>query len=133
MPRVLRAMDLLDTKVFGLIGDDGFAQLVAAFYRRVPTDEILGPMYHGRDLAEAEWRLREFLVGRFGGPMRYVEKRGHPRLRMRHGPFLINQAARDRWIKLMWAALDEVQLPADAIAILRRFFEDTATFMINHE
>jgi len=88
-------------------------------------------MYAGRDLEAAEWRLREFLVGRFGGPMRYVQKRGHPRLRMRHNPFVINQTARDRWINLMSAALEETALPAEADRLLRRFFEDSATFMIN--
>src|SRR5438067_13306209 len=114
-------MDLLDTQVYGLIGDEGFCRLVAAFYRRVPDDDVLGPMYHRRDLAAAEWRLREFLVGRFGGPNRYIEARGHPRLGMRHGPFHIDQAARDRWISLMSAALDEAQLHPDADAMLRRF------------
>jgi hemoglobin len=126
-------MDLLDTKLFDLIGDAGFTRLIAAFYRRIPTDDILGPMYQGRDLAEAEWRLREFLIGRFGGPMRYIEVRGHPRLRMRHAPFAIDQRARRRWIELMDAALVEAQLPPDADALLRRFFADTATFMINCE
>jgi hemoglobin len=129
--RVLLRMDLLDTQVYGMIGDEGFARLVAAFYRRVPADGILGPMYEGRDLGDAEWRLREFLVGRFGGPGRYVERRGHPRLKMRHHPFAINAAARDRWVGLMSAALDEVQLPPQAVPLLRRFFEDAATFLIN--
>ena len=124
-------MDLLDTKVYDLIGDVGFTRLISAFYRRIPGDDILGPMYAGRDLEAAEWRLREFLVGRFGGPMRYVQKRGHPRLRMRHNPFVINQTARDRWINLMSTALEETALPAEADRLLRRFFEDSATFMIN--
>src|SRR4051812_18575764 len=105
-------MDLLDTKVFGLIGDEGFARLVAAFFRRVPADDVLGRMYPEHDLAGAEWRLREFLVGRFGGPMRYVEQRGHPRLRMRHAPFSIDVAARDRWVAVMGEALAEAALPA---------------------
>jgi hemoglobin len=126
-------MNLLDTRLFDLIGDAGFARVVAAFYRRIPGDDILGPMYAGRDMADAEWRLREFLIGRFGGPMRYVEKRGHPRLRMRHAPFTIDQRARDRWIELMGAAMRESHLPLEADALLRRFFADTATFMINHE
>lgn len=125
-------MDLMDTQVYGLIGDEGFARLVAAFYRQIPGDDILGPMYANRDLAAAEWRLREFLVGRFGGPMRYIEKRGHPRLRMRHVPFQIDQRARDRWITLMSNALHEVKLPGQAERMLRRFFEDSATFLINH-
>jgi hemoglobin len=126
-------MDLLDTHVYGRIGDEGFDRLVAAFYRRVPHDDLLGPMYEGRDLAEAEWRLREFLVGRFGGPMRYVERRGHPRLRMRHVPFTITKAARDRWVSLMTDALAESNLPEEAAVPLRRFFDDAATFLINRE
>jgi hemoglobin len=130
---VISPMDLLDSSLFAVVGDEGFTRLVAAFYRRIPTDEILGPMYQGRNLADAQWRLREFLIGRFGGPMRYVEKRGHPRLRMRHAPFVINQAARDRWITLMSAAMDETRLAANANAVLRSYFEQTATFMMNQQ
>ncbi len=113
------------------IGEAGFTRLVAAFYRQVPQDDILGPMYASRDLAGAEQRLCDFLVFRFGGPMRYIEERGHPRLRMRHTPFPIGQAARDRWIELMSAALIEAALPGEAEQTLRSFFEETATFLIN--
>jgi hemoglobin len=124
-------VNLLDTQIYQIIGDDGFTRLVAAFYRHVPRDDILGPMYAGRDLGEAECRLREFLIGRFGGPQRYIEQRGHPRLRMRHNPFQIDQSARDRWISLMEAALIETNLPEAVAPTLRAFFHDTATFMIN--
>jgi hemoglobin len=124
-------MDLLDTHVYGLIGDEGFARLVAAFYRRVATDEILSPMYPKHDMAGAEQRLRGFLIQRFGGPETYSQQRGHPRLRMRHGPFKINRAGRDRWVELMEAALVEAALPPEAIPPLRKFFHDSATFMIN--
>ena len=72
---------MIDTDIYPLIGEDGFARLVHAFYAQVPSDDLLGPMYPAADLAGAEVRLRDFLVGRFGGPMRYVEHRGHPRLR----------------------------------------------------
>jgi hemoglobin len=125
-------MDLLDTRVYELIGNDGFRRLVALFYSRVRGDDILSPMYPAQDFAGAEERLRDFLVGRFGGPMRYVETRGHPRLRMRHGRFRINQAARDRWVSLMESALAEADLPPDATSLLRQFFHDSATFLINH-
>ncbi|MEW6323266.1 MAG: globin [Acidobacteriota bacterium] len=118
-------------QVFAAIGEEGFSRLIRAFYRRVPGDDILGPMYPADDLAGAEERLRDFLVGRFGGPARYVQQRGHPRLRMRHAPFVIDQAARDRWVSLMDAALDEAALPAGATAILREFFHATATFLQN--
>src|SRR5262245_35500036 len=81
--------------VYGQIGEEGFARVVAAFYAQVPADDVLGPMYPPADLPGAEQRLRDFLVGRFGGPQRYIEERGHPRLRARHAPFAIDQRARD--------------------------------------
>jgi len=88
-------------------------------------------MYPADDLEGAEQRLRDFLIGRFGGPARYVEQRGHPRLRMRHMPFAIDTPARDRWVALMDRALDQAQLPDDAASLLREFFHGVATFMIN--
>jgi hemoglobin len=120
-----------DQEIYWLIGEDGFTRLIAAFYRRVPADDLLGPMYPKHDLAGAEERLREFLIYRFGGPTRYIDRRGHPRLRMRHAPFAIDQAARNRWMELMDSAMREVQLPAEAEGTLRAFFDSTATFMIN--
>lgn len=123
--------DLLDTHLYALIGEEGFARLTAAFYRRVPRDDILGPMYPAADMAGAEQRLRDFLVMRFGGPQRYLEQRGHPRLRARHLPFAIDRAARDRWVQLMEEAIVEAELPEAAATPLRRFFHDAATFMIN--
>lgn len=120
-----------DQNIYSVIGDEGFERLVRAFYRQVPEDDILGPMYPKHDLAGAEHRLRDFLVFRFGGPQRYLEERGHPRLRMRHAPFAIDQTARDRWMKLMDAALTEAQLPAEVVETLRPFLDGVATFMIN--
>jgi hemoglobin len=122
---------LPEDKVFELIGEDGFRRLVAAFYAQVPGDPILGPMYPQDDMAGAEERLRGFLIFRFGGPADYIEQRGHPRLRMRHAPFPVTQAARDRWVLLMSRALEQAALPAEAEALLREFFESVATFLIN--
>jgi hemoglobin len=120
-----------DQDIYALIGEDGFRRLVASFYRQVPADDLLGPMYPRHDLAGAEERLREFLIYRFGGPQRYIEQRGHPRLRIRHAPFAIGQAARDRWMELMSNALAEAALPPEVESMLREFFAGTATFMIN--
>ena len=122
---------LSEGEVFGLIGEDGFARLVRAFYAQVPDDEVLGAMYPRHDLAGAEQRLRDFLVYRFGGPQRYIAERGHPRLGMRHHPFRLDQNARDRWVLLMDRALDEAALPPEGDAVLRRFFHETATFLMN--
>jgi len=122
---------LSEEQVYSRIGEDGFGRLVRAFYAQVPADDILGPMYPRDDLDAAEIRLRDFLVGRFGGPPRYIEQRGHPRLRMRHMPFAIDQTARDRWMQLMERALAEAGFDADVTAILREFLGAIATFMIN--
>ena len=118
-------------EVYSQIGEEGFQRLIATFYRQVPGDDILGALYPAEDLAAAEQRLRDFLVYRFGGPERYIARRGHPRLRARHLPFAIDQAARDRWMRLMNNALREAALPAEIEQILRAFFEHMSTFMIN--
>jgi hemoglobin len=120
-----------DQAIYAAVGEEGFERLIGAFYRQVPGDDILGPMYPPDDLAGAEQRLRDFLVGRFGGPARYIEQRGHPRLRMRHAPFAVTPAARDRWLNLMHRAMDEVRFPPEADALLREFFGAVATMMIN--
>lgn len=126
-------MDLLDTQLYVLIGDDGFTRLVAAFYKGVITDDILGPLYPANDMVGAEQRLREFLIQRFGGPDTYSQRRGHPRLRMRHARFPVTPGARERWLVLMDRALDEVKLPVPAEQMLRQFFADSGTFLINRD
>ena len=123
--------ELSEAEVFGLVGENGFVQLVSCFYRQVPSDDILGPMYPPEDLAGAESRLRGFLIGRFGGPQTYIEERGHPKLRMRHAPFGLTQATRDRWVSLMENALNETAFSEPVDALLRGFFAQTATFLIN--
>ncbi len=120
-----------DENLYALIGEDGFIRLVGAFYRQVPYDDILSAMYPEHERHAAEIRLRDFLIYRFGGPPRYTEQRGHPRLRMRHMPFQIDQAARDRWMLLMNNAFAEAALPAAAEQMLRSFFDQMSTFMIN--
>ncbi len=117
--------------VYALIGEPGIARVVAGFYRRVPNDDVLGPMYPPDDLAAAEQRLRDFLIFRFGGPPRYIEQRGHPRLRARHGRFAIDLRARDRWMQLMTEALAEAGLPPDVEDVMRTFLDAIATFLIN--
>lgn len=122
---------LAEHEVYPAIGQAGFARLAAAFYRQIPADDLLGPMYPTDDLDGAEQRLRDFLIYRFGGPQDYIAQRGHPRLRMRHAPFAITPAARDRWMLLMNQALQESQLPADAVATLATFFDHMTTFLVN--
>ena len=87
--------------------------------------------FEAGDLAGAEERLFDFLCFRFGGVTRYVEERGHPRLRMRHMPFRIGEAERDRWLELMEGALRETEVPEAAAVPLTAFFTQVADFMRN--
>lgn len=122
-----------ENDVYRRIGEQGIARVVAAFYRRVPQDDVLGPMYPADDLEGAEQRLRDFLIYRFGGPQRYLEERGHPRLRARHGRFAIDMRARDRWMQLMTEALAEAGVPADVEVVMRTFLDGIATFLVNRD
>jgi len=122
-----------EEQLVSVVGEEGIARLTAAFYRQVYEDEILRPMYPEHDREGAEQRLRDFLIYRLGGSPRYIERRGHPRLRARHLPFRVDQAARDRWMELMGRALTEVAFPVEVERSLRGFLEQTATFLINSD
>ena len=113
------------------IGRQGLIDIVAAFYRRVPGDNILGPMYPLHDLDGAEERMRDFMLFRIAGEQDYLTKRGHPRLRGRHMPFKIDTAARDRWLEVMAASMEEANTPKEATEQLQAFFSQIADFMRN--
>ena len=122
---------LTENEIYAAIGSDGIQRLVAAFYRQIPGDDLLGPIYPPADLAGAEERLRLFLLFRFGGPQDYLQRRGHPQLRMRHAPFCIDQQARERWMTLMNHAIEECQFSEPVSQVLRVFLGNVATFLIN--
>ncbi len=120
-----------EAEVMKACGEDGIRRMVAAFYERVQTDDLIGPMYPSGDWAGAEERLADFLLFRLGGSSRYLETRGHPRLRMRHITFKIGIAERDRWLELMSVAMEETSVPPEARAFLDPFFAQVADFMRN--
>jgi hemoglobin len=91
-------------------GEETFRRLVSRFYQEVASDPELRPVYPSRDLGPAEEHLRLFLIQYWGGPATYNERRGHPRLRMRHVHFAIGEAERDAWLRHMRTALDELAL-----------------------
>ena len=91
-------------------GESTFRRLVDRFYAGVESDPTLRAVYPSRDLGPAREHLTLFLIQYWGGPATYNERRGHPRLRMRHAHFAIGEAERDAWLGHMRAALDELQL-----------------------
>lgn len=111
-------------------GTPWFEQLIDRFYGAVALDPLLRPLYPD-DLTESKDHMVKFLVQYWGGPTTYSEERGHPRLRMRHAPFVITPAERNAWFGHMVAAIEAGDLPE---AIERRmvdYFDMAATQMIN--
>ncbi|MDV3127719.1 globin [Mycobacterium sp. 21AC1] len=89
-------------------GHATFAAIVSRFYELVRDDEILLPLYPEDDIDGAEDRLRMFLEQYWGGPRTYSDRRGHPRLRMRHAPFRIGLLERDAWLRCMHTAVASI-------------------------
>lgn len=111
-------------------GEAFFVRLVDRFYAGVDADPLLRPMYP-EDLTAPKEHLVLFLIQYWGGPRTYQEQRGHPRMRMRHAPYVIDQAARDAWIRHMADALDHCGADPEVTAIMRDYFEQSATFLVN--
>lgn len=112
-------------------GHETFRRIVHAFYVEVAKDDELRPMYPEDDLGPAEDRLRMFLEQYWGGPTTYSSQRGHPRLRMRHHPFKVNPAARDRWLAHMRTAVDSVGLSELHREVLWDYLQRAAHAMVN--
>src|SRR5690606_13311329 len=122
---------VVDTLWSQVGGTPTFERIVRRFYDGVRQDDVLAPLYPEDDWEGAIWRLQTFLEQYWGGPTTYQEQRGHPRLRMRHHPYVINSIARERWLKHMHAALDEVQLPPMADTQFREYIERAALALTN--
>ena len=111
-------------------GEEFFTALIARFYAGVAIDPVLRPLYPD-DLAESRDHLALFLAQYWGGPPRYEEVRGHPRLRMRHAPFVIGELERDAWLRHMTEALQEAELDPEDEAEMLSYFEMAANQLMN--
>jgi hemoglobin len=115
-------------------GEQFFLDLVERFYVGVAGDPLLRPLYPD-DLSDSIGHLALFLMQYWGGPPTYNEQRGHPRLRMRHAPFVIGPAERDAWMRHMDAAVSTLEaagrLSSGDAEELRRYFEMAAGSLLN--
>lgn len=124
-------MKLHDTLYDLAGGEETFRTLVERFYAGVAKDPVLRAVYPEEDLSAATERLTLFLIQYWGGPHTYSATRGHPRLRLRHQPFVIGQAERDAWLGHMTAAVDSLDLAPAVRKALLDYFEVASTAMIN--
>jgi hemoglobin len=115
-------------------GEKFFVDLVDRFYLGVAGDPLLRPLYPD-DLTEPKRHLALFLVQYWGGPPTYNEERGHPRLRMRHVPFVIGPAERDAWLRHMRSAVEHMVQSTDLTEAEARelddYFEMAARSLVN--
>ncbi|MEC8320829.1 MAG: group II truncated hemoglobin [Planctomycetota bacterium] len=115
-------------------GEDRVRSLVDRFYDRMDEDpafEVIRRL-HPESLVESRQKLHDFLCGWLGGPQHYVQKHGHPRLRMRHAPFPIGETERDQWLACMAGAMDDLDVSGELRAFLDARFAHVADFMRNH-
>ncbi|MCL3838733.1 globin [Aeromicrobium duanguangcaii] len=112
-------------------GHATIALIVEVFYQGVAQDELLKPMYPEEDLGPAAERLTMFLEQYWGGPTTYSQRRGHPRLRMRHADYAVTEQARDHWLKHFREGLDAAQLEPELDAQFWAYAQHAANFMIN--
>ena len=126
--------DTTETSFYEAVGgEETFRRLVSRFYQEVAKDPGLRPVYPSKDLGPAEEHLRMFLIQYWGGPGTYSERRGHPRLRMRHVHFAIGEAERDAWLRHMRTALDELELDPALDAQLWEYLVMAAHSLVNVE
>jgi hemoglobin len=123
------------TTVYAILGGmEFFQELVERFYKRVATDLLLRPLYPD-DLSGSKRHLALFLAQYWGGPTTYNDERGHPRLRMRHNPFVIGEPERDAWLRHMNAAieslLDECDIHPVVESRLLDYMASAADAMVN--
>jgi len=117
--------------VFEVVGGQPFFDaLVDRFYARVEADPTLRPLYPA-DLAPARRSLALFLGQYWGGPAIYSAEKGHPRLRMRHAPFVIADRERDAWLAAMLAALEDADAPPAAVTLMIEYFTTASAALIN--
>ena len=118
-------------EVFEAVGGEAyFVDLVDAFYVGVESDPLLRPMYPD-DLTESKEHLVLFLVQYFGGPPRYLENRGHPRMRMRHAPYAITEEAANAWLAHMRSAMVSSGASEEAVAEMDGYFSFAARALRN--
>ena len=122
---------MTQTTVFEVVGGQPFFdELVERFYERVEHDAVLRPVYPD-DLRPGIRALALFLGQYWGGPTTYSDEKGHPRLRMRHAPFVITGRERNAWLAAMLASVDEADAPEAARELMRDYFTTASTAMIN--
>ncbi len=128
-------MDSVGTSLYERLGgEEKLTELVKTFYHIMATDPFAKECFAthvGKDISDSAEKLTMFLTGIMGGPPLYHEKHGHPRLRMRHGPFAIGEKEAAQWLYCMLKAMDEVKIDRDIQEEIIPYFRQVTDFLRN--
>jgi hemoglobin len=123
-------MDSQTKTLYENLGAKVLLTLVDEFYLRVYAHPTLSPLFQN-DINEVKDKQFCFLTQFLGGPQLYTEKYGHPRMRMRHLPHAIDEAAKIEWLKCMKEAIDALNLEPHLGEALYNCFPAVAQHMVN--
>ena len=119
------------TTLYELIGDNRLQELINSFYAKVFESPVIGPLFNQIDAETIKDKQFRFLSQFLGGPQRFSEKYGHPRMRMRHMPHAITMDAKDEWLRLMKASIEELDMEEELKEALYNCFPKIAQHMVN--
>lgn len=131
--RLEEAFKIDEVNLFERLGMDGFVQLSTNFYNRVYSEEEkwFRDIFASSTKEEAIRNQFEFFVQRMGGPPLYSQRKGHPALIGRHGPYDVSARGAERWLAHMKRALEETEaIDPDSSDRMFKFFQHTAYFLV---
>ncbi len=119
-------------------GPEGIVRLVNKFYDVMEaTEPKLTALHHqdsdGKVSATVRHHFALFLTYWLGGPEDYLALRGHPRLRMRHAGFQVDENMRDAWLRSMTAAIEAHGVDDNVKSYVLERFSQVADFLRNTE
>ncbi len=116
--------------IYDRLGDENLRLLVTYFYDLVFADEQIKHLFKN-DKSEIIEKQYMFLSQFLGGPQRYSDKFGHPRMRARHLPHRITEDDAIAWLKCMHTAIGKLPIEEPLKKELFERFPQTAMFMVN--
>ena len=115
------------------IGDNQLHTLLNSFYAKVFSSPVIGSLFNQTEMDSIKDKQFRFLSQFLGGPQRYTEKFGHPKMRQRHAPHAITDIAKEEWLKLMKLSIEELDMEEDLKVALYNCFPRVAAHMVNRE
>jgi len=117
--------------IYERLGDNNLSQLIDNFYERVFRSKVIGHLFQSTTSELIKDKQFCFLTQFLGGPPRFNEKYGPPKMRMRHLPHAIDEKAKEEWLLLMKSAIEDLDIDEDFKSTLYACFPNLAQFMVN--